>query len=187
MTIASGRTIGSCALYPIGGQQMQEETFRHKLDIYYLAAIGYFVTLIAYAVVKGTLSAESFEIDWRDPILYLLAGCSIAGLAALIVAAVSNRTVIVAEHALRFRTRFRERVLAPEQIEWIGFRRERQYRGELSYPAAKIKLRGRRRLLRLRLASFERSGFLARSIRDWARANNVALRVGRSRRGGRGE
>ena len=103
------------------------------------------------------------------------------------MAAVSNRTVIVAEHALRFRTRFRARVLAPEQIEWIGFRRERQYRGELSYPAAKIKLRGRRRLLRLRLASFERSGFLARSIRDWARANNVALRVGRSRRGGRGE
>jgi len=161
---------------------MQDETFKYKLDTYYLATIGYFVTLIVYAVVQGTLTGEQFEVDWRDPILYLLAGCAITGLVALTVAAVSNRTVIVTGSALRFRTRFRERVLTPEEIEWIGFRRERQYRGELSYPAIKIKLRNRRRHLRLRLASFERSGFLARAIRDWARLNNLELRVGRQGR-----
>jgi hypothetical protein len=162
---------------------MQEETFKSRLDVYYLATIVYGVTLALYMVVRGTLIGDTFSVVWQDPIVYLLAICSVLSLATLIVAAVSKRTVIVSARELRFRTRSKERVFAPSDIEWIGFRRERSLRGERVYPSARIKLRNRRRSLRLRPGSFERSGLLARAIRDFARANNVELRVGRRRAG----
>lgn len=157
---------------------MQEETYKSRLDIYYLATIAYFVTLIAYIVVTGTLIGEKFEVVWRDPIVYLLAICGFAALGALVVAAIAKRAVIVSEHELRFRTRFKERVFAATDIEWIGFRRERRIREARVYPTARIRLRSRRRALRLRPGSFERSGNLARAIRDFARHNNIELRVG---------
>ncbi|MDB5034356.1 MAG: hypothetical protein JWQ98_1597 [Chlorobi bacterium] len=161
---------------------MQEATFRHRLDIYYLATIGYGITLAAYTVIQGTMTAEKFEVVWKDPIVYLLAACAIAALVALIVAAISGRTVIVGERTLKFKTRFREREFKPEEIEWIGFRRERRFREERAYPSARIKLRTRRRLLRLRPASFERSGELETALGDWARNNGVELKLLRAKR-----
>lgn len=158
---------------------MQEETFRHRLDIYYLATIGYVVTLVVYTVVRGTLIGDTFSVAWQDPIVYLLAICSAVALIALIIVAISDRRVIVSGRELRFRTRFRERVLTPDEIAWIGFRRERPTRSGQTYPSARIKLSSRRRLLRLRPVSFERSGQLARAIRDFARNNGIELRVGR--------
>ncbi len=160
---------------------MQEETFRNRLDIYYVAAIAYVVTLVVYVVVRGTLIGDRFEVVWQDPIVYLLAICSGSALIALIIAAISNRTVVVSEDRLLFRSRFKERVFTPEDIEWIAFRRERRLRGEgRVYPTARIRLRTRRRPLWLRPGNFERSGNLARAIRDFARHNNIELKLRRS-------
>ena len=160
---------------------MQEETFKNRLDLYYLATIGYGITLAAYVIVRGTLIGDKFEVVWQDPIVYLLALCSIVSLIAVIIAAVSERTVIVGERQLTFRTRYKERSFDVGEIQWIGFRRERGYR-ERAYPMARIQLYGRRRPLRLRFGAFERAGDLALSIRDFAVRNNIELRVGRKRR-----
>ena len=161
-----------------------EETFKHRLDTYYLATIGYGVTLVLYAVIAGTVIGDRFELHlsiWRDPIVYLLAACALLSLIALIVTAVLNRTVIVRDRELVFRSRFRERVFTGDEIEWIGFRRESRIRtrGERSYPSAKIKLRNRRRLFRLRPSSFERGGAMAKAMRAWAQRNGVEFRLGK--------
>jgi hypothetical protein len=159
-----------------------EETFRHRLDIYYISAIVYVVTFVVYAMVQGTLISDgSFEMIWRDPILYLLVACSALSLVALLVVAFSRKRVVVANKELRFETRFRRRIFTPEEVAWIGFRPERQFRGEQVYPIIRIKLQGRRRLLRLRPGGFERSGELASVITNWAKENNVDLRMRRRR------
>lgn len=161
---------------------MQEETFKNRLDLYYLATIGYGITLAAYVIVRGTLIGDKFEVVWQDPIVYLLALCSVISLIGVIVATITQRTVIVGDRQLTFRTRFKERVFNVEDIEWIGFRRERGYRKGRAYPMARIQLRSRRRPLRLRFGAFERAGHLARSIRDFAVRNNVDVRVGKRRK-----
>jgi hypothetical protein len=165
-----------------------EEIYKHRLDTYYLATIGYGVTLVVYAVIAGTVIGDRFELRlslWNDPIIYLLAACALFSLVALIITAVLNRTVIIRDKELAFHSRLRQRAFAPEDIEWIGFRPESRLRtrGEQSYPAAKIKLRSRRRPLRLRPSSFERGGAMARSIKAWAQRNGVEFRQGRQRRG----
>lgn len=159
-----------------------EETFKYRLDIYYLSALGYIVTLIAYSVITGTMADDgSFEFFWNDPIVILLALFSIVALGALGIAALSNRRVVVTERELRFITRWRTRIFTSEEVAWIAVRIERSVRGA-PYRAIRMKLHGRRRLLRLRPGGFERSTQMARAIVEWARGNDVEVR---RRRAGR--
>jgi hypothetical protein len=160
------------------GETMQEEIYKHKLDLYYLAAIGYVVTFVVYVAVRGSMVGDTFEVVWRDPIVYLLALCSLLALIGVALAAILARRVIIGEKQLTFRSRFKERVFLPENIEWIAFHRERPLttRGERAYPTARIKLRNKRRRLRLRPGGFERSAELTAAIRAWAERNGVLVR-----------
>lgn len=161
------------------------ESFRHKLDVYYVATIAYVLTLIAYVAVRGTVEGGKFEVVLRDPIVYLLAVCTAASLVGLGISALLGRRVIIRDNRLVFITRFKERVIQPEDIEWIGFRREEaKVRGGRAYPTARFKLRNRRRLLRLRVANFERKSELARALKEWTTNNNVTLLRGKKKRGG---
>lgn len=157
---------------------MQEETFKQKLDIYYLATIGYWVTLVAYVAVRGTMTGDTFELVWKDPVVYLLAFFAVISLITLAVTALADKRIIVRDRELVFHTRFKDRVFTPENVEWIGFRREARVRGR-AFPAARIKVRARKRPLWLRTGGFERSLQLARTLREWTRGNGVEYRVGR--------
>lgn len=151
------------------------ETFQNRLDIYYIATIVYVVTLLVYVLIAGSVQGKRFEVAWEDPIVYLLIAFSMISLISLIVAGVLRRSVTVEPTRLLFATRFRERTLTAAEIEWISFRRERRASRDRVVPLARIKLRNRRRVVRLRFSSFERSGRLARMLRDWAKENSVHL------------
>lgn len=155
--------------------QSNGETFQNRLDLYYIATIVYVVTLLVYVLIRGSVQGKRFEVAWEDPIVYLLIAFSLLSLISLIVMGVLRRSVTVEPTRLLFTTRFRERAMVPEEIEWISFRRERRMARGDDVPLVRIKLRGRRRAVRLRFSSFERSGRLARMIRDWATNNDVRL------------
>lgn len=161
-----------------------EKTYEQKLDFYYVATITYLVVLIAYAVIEGTLIGDRFEIVWQDPIVYLIALCAAVAGGGLILGLLLNKKVIVRPDALIFKTRFKERIIRPEQIEWIAFRRlgRRRFREEVTDRAARIKLVGRRRRLWLRTSGFNKSQDLMHEIRLWVERNNVTVRKGRRRR-----
>lgn len=160
-----------------------EKTYEQKLDTYYVATITYLVVLIVYAVVEGTLIGERFELVWRDPIVYVIALCAALSLGALIVAVVLNKKVIVRENELVFRTRFKERVIRPEQIEWIAFRRgsRGRIRERTAERAARLKLVGRRRRVWLRPSGFTKSESLMNELRQWIERNKVQVKGGRRR------
>lgn len=161
---------------------MKEERFRHRLDIFYLATIGYGVTLLAYVAIKGLWIDGRFEVIWKeDPIVYLLAFCAALSLVALVVSAILHRTLLVRDTELVLRTRFAERVLRADDVEWIAFRSEPRAaaRAGRAWPVARLKMKGERRRRRIRPGSFERSDELVRTLRDWARANNVELLIRR--------
>ncbi len=158
-----------------------ELTFKHKLDTYYLTTIVYGVTFVIYVAVTGTLIDNRFELVWKDPIVYLLGICVVVSFIALCIMAMLSRKVLIRDHELVFRTRFKERVIKAEDIEWIGLRRDGRVKLRTGnpYPAAKIKLRKRRRLLWLRPSSFERSKGLTKKLIEWMEMNGVELRRGR--------
>lgn len=82
-----------------------------------MATIAYVLTLIAYVAVRGTVEGGKFEVVLRDPIVYLLAVCTAASLVGLGISALLGRRVIIRDNRLVFITRFKERVIQPEDIE----------------------------------------------------------------------
>jgi hypothetical protein len=164
---------------------MNDESFKHRLDLYYLSTIGYLLAFVAYVGIRGTVASGTFEVVLRDPVVYVLAGCALVSIVALITTAILARTVIIRDDALLFRSRFKTKVLHPQDISWIAFRRERRAstRGLRAYPAIVIQRTTKRRKLRLRPGNFENAIELARTIRDWAQRNGVQVRV-RKRPGG---
>lgn len=161
-----------------------EKKYEQKLDIYYVSTITYLVTLILYGVVSGTLIGERFEMVWKDPIVYLLALCAVVTIGALIVAAVLGKSVIIRQNELVFATRFKERSIQAEDVEWIAFRRGSRGRLRQGVPerAARIKLKGRRRRLWLRPSGFDEGGDLIKDVRHWATENSITVRAQRKRR-----
>lgn len=161
-----------------------EKTYEQKLDLYYVATITYLVVLIAYAVIEGTLIGDRFEMVWQDPIVYVIALCAVLSLGGLLVGLALNKKVIIRPNELVFRTRFKDRVIRPEQIEWIAFRslRRRRVREDVNERAARIKLAGRRRRLWLRPSGFSKSLDLMNEIMQWVERNGVTVRKAQRRR-----
>ena len=160
-----------------------KKTYEQKLDLYYVATIAYLVTLIFYAGITGTLIGERFELIWKDPIVYLLAICAVVSLIALLVAGVLNKKVTVGEDELLFATRFKEKTIRADEIEWVRFRRgsRGKLRDGVAQRAARIKLKNYRRRLWLRPSMFEESEALMQDLREWMERNQVPVRS----RGGR--
>ena len=154
-----------------------EKTYAQKLDFYYMAAVAYLVTLIAYAVIAGSLIGEHFQLIWKDPIVYLLALCALVSVAALIVAAVLNKTVVIRDRDMLFITRFNSRTLRPEEIESVSFRRGNRgkVRDEVAEQAARIRLKSRRRRLWLRPSMFNESEAMMEDLRNWMKRNSVPV------------
>jgi hypothetical protein len=156
---------------------MNEEKYRQRLDLYYLATIGYGATLIAYVMITGLWIGDQFSLVWKDPIVYLLAACTLVSLLALGIAAVVNRKVVVRDGELVFQSRFSERIIRAADLEWIALRAEPRSaaRSGRAYPIVRFKIRQRRRRRRLRPGGFEQSEQLVARLREWARDNGVQL------------
>ena len=161
-----------------------EKVYEQKLNQYYVATIAYLLFLIIYAMVKGTLIDERFSLILKDPIVYVLVLCALVSIVALIVAVILNKRVIIRDRELVFVTRFKTRTLTPERIESISFRSGSRTRVRQGIPerAARLKLKGRRRLLWIRPSAFDRHEEMMEQLREWTRRNGVAI-VQRRRRG----
>lgn len=157
---------------------MSEKVYEQRHDLYYVGTIAYLVTLILYVVVTGSLIGEEFTVVWQDPIVYLLALVSLVSLVGLLVAVVLDKRIIVRENEILFVTRFKERKIANDQVEWIAFTRgsRGKVRQGQAERAARMKLKDRRRRLWLRPSLFGDADEMLVDLRDWAERNNVKIR-----------
>ena len=158
--------------------QISEKIYEQRYDLYYVSTIAYLVTLILYVVVTGTLIGEEFTVVWKDPIVYLLGLVSLVSLVGLVVALVLDKRIIIRDDTILFITRFKEREIASDRVEWIAFTRGsrgkvRQGRAER---AARMKLKDRRRRLWVRPALFGEADEMIADLRAWAKRNDVRIR-----------
>ena len=136
---------------------MTERVYKYKLDFYYKSLIIYFVTLIAYILIKGSFFHERFEVVVKDPIIYIITIFIIFFLAVLISNAVIAREIIISDSKIILKNRFGQREFGINEILHLRFSREkRRTREEKSdVRIVKLKLINRKRLLRIRLNDFQ--------------------------------
>lgn len=135
---------------------MEQRVYKYNLDFYYKSLILYMVFLICYVVLKGSFSDETFEVVFKDPLIYVVSIFILFFLVIVISAYIRRREIVIEPDRFLIRNRFGERVILYSDIislKFSKFRGERRYRS--SVRVVKLKLRGRRRLLRIRLGEFE--------------------------------
>lgn len=145
---------------------MTEErtVYTYKLEIYYQAIMIYGITLVAYVVLVG-FSRQSLEHVWSDQVMYLLAFCTLAALAGLIVNMIARRRIEIDNEKIVIASRFHRREILIADVAWIRIGKEKRMKVRGAYRVAKLKLRNRRKLMRLRPSLFHPEDQLVEALR----------------------
>jgi len=154
---------------------MQVE-FKYKLDFYYQQALMYLVTLVLYAGIKGSFIENEFKLIFDDPILYIIIFFVLIAFITLALNKIRNRKLIVGHGSLMFEHRFMRREIPFSEIEWLHIGRERAVKTAGRFQVIVFKVRGRRRLYRIRVGRYERERELV------AEMERVAAQVPRGER-----
>jgi hypothetical protein len=133
-----------------------EKTFKYKLDFYYQQALFYLGTLVVYAGVRGSFIENEFTFVFKDPIVYVIIVFVVISFSVLVLNMFRDRKLIIGESKIIFRNRFHERDITIADIEWIHIGRERDVQTAGRFQAIVFKLKGRRRLFRIRVGRYER-------------------------------
>lgn len=154
----------------------QQNVFKYKLDFYYQSALIYLVTLILYGGIRGNFVEQRFEYVLGDPVLYVILVFVLMSFVTLGVNYLRNRRLVITADAIEFRTRWRVRRIAVSEIDWMHVGREAHVQTGGRFQVIVFKLKGRRRVFRIRVGRYERDRELVQEM------NRIAARVPRKRR-----
>lgn len=130
--------------------------FKARLDFYYKSLVIYLVFLIVYVLLRGNFGTVEFTIVFHDPIIYITLVFVLYTIAALLVNAVRSKEIEFTEDRFILKNRFGHRDVMYSDILSIRFSRERVRRseGRSGIRKARIKLKDRKKLLRIRISEF---------------------------------
>lgn len=151
----------------------QEKVFRYKLDFYYQSALIYLVTLIGYGGIRGSFVEQKFLYVLNDPLIYVIIFFVLMSLVTLGLNYLRNRRLIIAGDTLIFKHRWHERRIETRDIEWIHIGREARVRTSGRFQVIVLKLKGTRRLFRIRVGRYEKEKELVGEM------NRIALHLPR--------
>lgn len=146
----------------------ESKSFRYKLDFYYQSVLLYLVTLILYGGIRGSLVEKRFEYVLDDPLMYVILFFVLISTGSLILNRIRDRRLVVGDRSITFRNKFHEITVQAERIEWIHFGREKSVQTAGMFQMVVFKLKGRRRLLRIRIGRYERAKELMAELRTFA-------------------
>lgn len=134
----------------------KKKVFVQRLDFYWKFLSIYAIVFILYALLKGTIDDGNISIILKDPILILFAVFIIISALGLLLNWYKQRTIIIDNDSITFKSRFREKKYLDKEIIRIAFGRIKasQSRSRKSYRVIKIKAPNRRRVIKIRPMSF---------------------------------
>ena len=134
---------------------MHEQVFKRRHDFYYITLLVYVAFLALYILVTGTIDDGSVKFGFKDPVVYIVGIFIVHALVMLLVGIVRNRRLVLTADAMIFRSRFRERRIPYDDVERITLKRDRRKPNDGSFAVLKLKVAGRRRVVRVRVANYE--------------------------------
>ncbi len=135
---------------------MGQKTFKYKLDFYYQQALLYLLVFLLYAGIKGSFFENQFSFVFKDPLVYVMIFFVVIALITLILNLTRNRKLVITDDGMIFHSRNREREIMVSDIEWMHIGRERMVQTAGHFQLIVFKMKGRKRLFRIRVGRYER-------------------------------
>ena len=134
----------------------QERMHKRKNDLYYIALLMYLVFGVVYILITGTITSETVEFGFRDPVVYIIGLFVLYTLVMLLYNIIRDQRIILAAQRIVFKTRFQERSIYHDHITRIDLKRERKKLNGGSFAIVRLRIANRRRWIRIRVANYER-------------------------------
>ncbi len=134
---------------------MQQKTFKYKLDFYYQQALSYLLVFLLYAGIKGSFFEDQFRFVFKDPLVYIMMFFVVIALVTLVLNLYRNRRLVITDDRLMFQSRHRERDINISEIEWMHIGREMLVQTAGHFQLIIFKMKGRKRLFRIRVGRYE--------------------------------
>ncbi len=138
--------------------------FSYKLDIYYQAIAIYAATLVLYGGAVALAHGDLAPV-LKDQVVYVLGLFTLVSVAGLIASVLAGRRIEVHDDRIVLASRFHRREIAASDILWVRIGREKRLKVRGAYRVAKVKLRNRRKLLRLRPSLWQHEEQLVEALR----------------------
>jgi hypothetical protein len=135
---------------------MQQKTFKYKLDFYYQQALSYLLVFLLYAGIKGSFFEDQFRFVFKDPLVYIMMFFVVIALVTLVLNLYRNRRLVITDDRLMLQSRHREREIMISEIEWMHIGREMLVQTAGHFQLVIFKMKGRKRLFRIRVGRYER-------------------------------
>ncbi len=135
---------------------MGQKAFKYKLDFYYQQALLYLLVFLLYAGIKGSFFENQFSFVFKDPLVYIMMFFAVIALITLILNLSRSRKLVITEDRMIFQSRGREREIKVSDIEWMHIGRERMVQTAGHFQLIVFKMKGRKRLFRIRVGRYER-------------------------------
>jgi len=142
----------------------QEKVFKYKLDFYYQSALIYLVTLVLYGGIRGNFVEAKFEYVLNDPLMYVIVFFVVMSFVILTLNYIRNRRIVIVDDTIVFKNRWHDRRITAEEIEWVHVGREIGVQTSGRFQVIMFKLKGRRRLFRIRVGRYEREKELVSEV-----------------------
>ncbi|MDH7516015.1 MAG: hypothetical protein QHI48_09100 [Bacteroidota bacterium] len=136
--------------------EQNEVVYRRKKDFYYIILLMYVLFAIVYILLTGTITDQTVEFGFRDPVVYIIAIFILLTLGALIGTIIRDPRLVITPTRLIFRNRFGERSVYFAHITKIVLKRERSPFLRGTFAVVKLRVPNRLRWIRLRMANYER-------------------------------
>jgi hypothetical protein len=153
-----------------------QKVFKYKLDFYYQQALLYLIVFLLYAGIRGSFFEDQFRFVFKDPIVYIMMFFVVIALVTLILNLFRERRLVITEDRMIFHSRQRERDIKFSDIEWMHIGREMLVQTAGHFQLIIFKMKGRKRLFRIRVGRYERDRELI------AEMERIAQLVPRGRR-----
>ncbi len=145
-----------------------QKVFKYKLDFYYQQALLYLLVFFLYGGIKGTFFEDEFRLVFKDPIVYIMILFVVVALVTLVLNLFRDRKLILEDDKMIFHTRRRDREIKVSDIEWIHIGREMLVQTAGHFQLIIFKMKGRKRLFRIRIGRYERDRELIAEVERMA-------------------
>jgi hypothetical protein len=145
-----------------------QKVFKYRLDFYYQQALLYLLVFFLYGGIKGTFFEDEFRLVFRDPIVYIMILFVVVALVTLVLNLLRDRKLILEEDKMIFHSRRRDREIKVSDIEWIHIGREMLVQTAGHFQLIIFKMKGRKRLFRIRVGRYERDRELIAEVERMA-------------------
>jgi hypothetical protein len=135
---------------------MSQRTFKYKLDFYYQQALLYLLVFLLYAGIKGSFFSNQFSFVFQDPIVYIMLFFVVIALITLVLNLARSRKLVITDDRMAFHSRTRQHEILFSDIEWMHIGRERMVQTAGHFQLIVFKMKGRKRLFRIRVGRYER-------------------------------